>query len=192
MKNYSIYRIGETIRVLLFITASIVAFNFYPITAIMIVLLALLNDIPIMTIAFDNVNPSKRPDRWNMRSILIVSTVLGMVGVAFSFALLFIAKNIWALPTDTIQSLIYLNLSVAGHMFLFVARTRRSFWTIRPSLSLFLAIITTQMVATLIAVYGIIIPKLGWDLALFVWGYAFVAFLVTDMSKMLVYRFVKP
>lgn len=191
MKNYSIYRIGETIRVLLFITASIIAFNFYPITAIMIVLLALLNDIPIMTIAFDNVKASSIPDRWNMRSILTISTVLGVIGVVSSFVLLYIAKDVWALPSETIQSLIYLKLSVAGHMFLFVARTKRNFWTIRPSLPLFLAVICTQLVATLIAVYGIIIPKLGWDLALFVWGYAFLAFLITDFGKLLLYRFVK-
>jgi H+-transporting ATPase len=60
MKNYSIYRIAETIRFLIFITLSILIFQFYPVTALMIVLLALLNDAPIMTIAYDNVNIFKK------------------------------------------------------------------------------------------------------------------------------------
>ncbi|NLA38990.1 MAG: plasma-membrane proton-efflux P-type ATPase, partial [Methanomicrobiales archaeon] len=55
MDRYVIYRISETIRVLFFITFAILLFGFFPITALMIVLLALLNDIPIMTIAWDNV-----------------------------------------------------------------------------------------------------------------------------------------
>ncbi len=42
MNSYAIYRIAETIRVLLFMTLSILVFNFYPVTAIMIVLLALI------------------------------------------------------------------------------------------------------------------------------------------------------
>ena len=68
MTNYSIYRIAETIRVLFFITASIIIFQFYPVTALMIVLLALLNDVPIMTIAYDNVKYSDKPEKWNIRS----------------------------------------------------------------------------------------------------------------------------
>ena len=63
MNNYSIYRITETIRVLLFITLSIIIFQFYPITALMIVLLAIMNDLPIITIAYDNVKYSNKPEK---------------------------------------------------------------------------------------------------------------------------------
>ena len=55
MNSYAIYRIAETLRVLLFMTLSIVVFNFYPLTAVMIVMLALLNDGAILSIAYDNV-----------------------------------------------------------------------------------------------------------------------------------------
>lgn len=53
MQHYAIYRIAETIRVLVFMTASILVFDFYPLSALMIVLLALLNDGAILTIAYD-------------------------------------------------------------------------------------------------------------------------------------------
>jgi H+-transporting ATPase len=191
MKNYAVYRLGETIRILLFLTLSIIAFNFFPVTAIMIVLLALLNDIPIMTIAFDRVQHSKTPQRWNIKNILIASAVLGAIGVVESFLLLYIGRDVFVLPAESIQTLIYLKLSVAGHMFLFVARTRKNFWTVRPSLPLFLAVCVTQLVATIIAVYGLIIPAIGWNLALFVWGYSFLWFLVTDFGKILLYKFIR-
>jgi len=70
MNSYAIYRIAETIRVLLFMTLAILVFNSYPVTAIMIVLLALLNDGAILSIAYNNVRPSPKPESWNMHRVL--------------------------------------------------------------------------------------------------------------------------
>jgi len=190
MGNYSVYRIAETIRVILFITVSILTFQFYPVTALMIVLLALLNDAPIMTIAFDNVMVSKTPDRWNMRSTLGISTLLGIIGVISSFGIFFIGKEVLHLDREILQSFIYLKLSVAGHLTVFVARTKGHFWSVKPSRSLLFAVIATQIVATFIVVYGFLLPAMGWKLALFVWGYALVAFIITDFIKVWYNKFI--
>lgn len=96
----------------------------------MIVLLAILNDMPIMTIAYDNVRHSAQPERWNMRTVLGIATTLGIIGVASTFILLYIGKDIFQLNPYMLQSFIYLKLSIAGHLFLFVARTRHHFWSI--------------------------------------------------------------
>lgn len=188
MGNYSIYRIAETIRVILFITVSILTFQFYPVTALMIVLLALLNDAPIMTIAFDNVKVSPTPDKWKMRSTLEVATVLGVIGVISSFGIFFIGKEVLHLDKEILQSFIYLKLSLAGQLTVFVARTRGHFWSVRPSLPLLVAVIATQTVATFIVVYGFLLPAMGWKLAVLVWGYALVAFLITDFLKVWFYK----
>jgi H+-transporting ATPase len=188
MTNYAIYRISETIRVLLFITASIIVFQFYPVTALMIVLLALLNDLPIMTIAYDNVRYSDTPEKWNMRVILAISTFLGSIGVVSSFGILYIGVDILHLAPAVLQSFIYLKLSVAGDLTIFVARTKGHFWSIRPAKPLLLAAMLSQSTATLITVYGVLFPALGWSLALLVWGYVLVAFFVTDFLKVRFYR----
>ena len=80
MNSYAIYRIAETLRVLLFMTLAILVFNFYPVTAVMIVMLALLNDGAILSIAYDNVHYKDQPEAWNMRLVLGIATVLGVVG----------------------------------------------------------------------------------------------------------------
>ena len=80
MNSYAIYRIAETLRVLLFMTLAILIFNFYPLTAVMIVMLALLNDGAILSIAYDNVQYKDEPEAWNMRLVLGIATVLGVVG----------------------------------------------------------------------------------------------------------------
>ncbi|MDE1829157.1 MAG: plasma-membrane proton-efflux P-type ATPase, partial [Thaumarchaeota archaeon] len=191
MNNYAIYRISETIRVLFFIVSSIIAFSFYPITPLMIVLLAILNDVPIMTIAYDNVKISAKPERWDMRKVLGIATGLGMIGVASSFILLYIGNTPFGLHTGPLQSLVYLKLSVSGHLLFFAARTRNHFWTVKPATRLFLAIITTQTIATIITAQGILLPAIGWPMALFVWGYSFVEFLVVDYAKLPIYKLLE-
>ena len=188
MTSYTIYRMAETIRVLLLMTLSILAFNFYPVTAVMIVLLALLNDGAILSIAYDNVHYADKPEVWNMPRVLGIATILGITGVIASFGLFYIGERIFHLNREFIQSLIYLKLSVAGHLTIFITRTRGPFWTIRPAKILFLAVVGTQILATLIAVYGIFMAPLGWGWALAVWGYALVWFLINDAVKLSAYR----
>lgn len=192
MNSYAIYRISETLRVLLFMTLSILAFNFYPVTAVMIVMLALLNDGAILAIAYDNVHYKDKPEFWNMQLVLGVSTVLGLIGVVSTFGMFYLGERVFHLDRTHIQTLMYLKLSVAGHLTIFLTRTRGSFWSIPPARILWQAVLGTQIVATLIAVYGLFMTPLGWGWALFVWGYALAWFFVNDRVKLLAYRIFDP
>ncbi len=192
MNSYAIYRIAETLRVLFFMTLAILVFNFYPLTAVMIVMLALLNDGAILSIAYDNVHYKDAPEAWNMRLVLGIATVLGIIGVVAAFGLFYLGERVFHLDRAHIQTLMYLKLSVAGHLTIFLTRTRGPFWSIRPARILWGAVLGTQMVATLIAVYGVFMTPLGWGWAGFVWGYALACFLVNDRVKLLAYRIFDP
>ena len=188
MNSYAIYRIAETLRVLFFMTLAILIFNFYPVTAVMIVMLALLNDGAILSIAYDNVHYRDKPEAWNMRVVLGISTVLGVIGVVAAFGLFYLGLRVFHLDHAHVQTMMYLKLSVAGHLTIFLTRTRGPFWSIRPARILWAAVLGTQILATLIAVYGLFMTPLGWGWALFVWGYALAWFLVNDRIKLLAYR----
>jgi len=161
-------------------------------TAVMIVMLALLNDGAILSIAYDNVHYKDKPEAWNMHMVLGISTVLGVVGPVAAFGLFYLGDRIFHLDRPHLQTLMYLLLSVAGHLTIFLARTRGPFWSIRPARILWVAVLGTQMVATLIAVYGLFMTPLGWGWALFVWGYALVWFLVSDRVKLVAYSVFDP
>jgi H+-transporting ATPase len=170
----------------------ILIFNFFPVTAIQIVMLALLNDGAILSIAYDNVRYKDQPETWNMRLVLGIATVLGVVGPIAAFGLFYLGKQVFHLDHAHLQTLMYLTLSVAGHLTVFLARTRGPFWSIRPARVLLLAVLGTQTLATFIAVYGIFMTPIGWGYAAFVWGYALAWFLVTDRVKLLAYRILDP
>jgi H+-transporting ATPase len=188
MNSYAIYRIAETLRVLLLMTLSILVFNFYPVTAVMIVMLALLNDGAILSIAYDNVLYKNAPEAWDMRTVLVVATVLGITGVTAAFGLFYLGDRVFHIGRPQLQTLMYLKLSVAGHLTIFLTRTRGPFWSIRPAKALWIAVLGTQMIATLIAVYGLFMTPIGWKLAGLIWGYAVIWALVADRAKLLIYR----
>ena len=188
MNSYAMYRIAETLRVLLFMTLAILIFNFYPLTAVMIVMLALLNDAAILSISYDNVRYNDQPETWNMRLVLGIATVLGIIGPIAAFGLFYLGDRVFHLGHPQLQTLMYLLLSVAGHLTIFLTRTRGPFWSIRPARILWMAVLGTQALATLIAVYGLLMTPLGWGWAAFVWAYAILWFLIGDRIKLLAYR----
>ncbi len=192
MNSYAMYRIAETLRVLVFMTLAILVFNFYPLTAVMIVMLALLNDGAILSIAYDNVQYKDKPEAWNMRLVLGISSVLGFIGPIAAFGLFYLGEHVFHLDRPHIQTLMYLMLSVAGHLTIFLTRTRGPFWSIRPARILLLAVLGTQSLATLISVYGLFMEPLGWSLALFVWGYALVWAFISDFAKLAAYQIFDP
>ena len=173
-------------------TLSILVFNFYPVTAIMIILLALLNDIPIMMIAYDNAQTSKSPVRWNMPEVMTVSSVLGIAGVIASFLLFFILEKM-GFSQSLIQRLIFLKLSVAGHSTLYTTRTsERHFWKKPwPSPRLFIPTFSTQIIATIVAVFGLFMTGIGWKDAAYIWIYALAWFLVNDFLKVWTFKWLR-
>ena len=188
MKNYAIYRITETIRVVFFVTLTIVAFAFFPVTPIQVVLLAILNDAAILSIAYDRVLPSSRPERWDLTQVMAIAAVLGFVGMLSTFGLAWATHGPLALTDDHVRTLIYLKLSVSGHLTVFLARTQGPFWSHRPAGVLLLAVIGTQAVATVIALTGFLMEPIGWNLVALAWGWAVAEFLLLDPVKLAAYR----
>jgi H+-transporting ATPase len=189
MMSYTLYRIAMTLDIMVFIVLATIAYGFFPLTPVMIILLALLDDIPIMTIAFDRADIPQQPVRWDMARVLVVSSVLGSLAVVQSFGLLYVGRTILHLDAAHLQTMLFLQLVVGGHLMLFVTRTKRAFF--RPPLPapiLFWAILATQLLAALVCGFGILVPALPWRLVGLVWLYNLVWMVVQDGVKLGVYR----
>jgi H+-transporting ATPase len=191
MQSYALFRIAETIRIILFMTLSIVAFNFYPITALMIILLALLNDIPILAIAYDRTRVERKPVRWNLYELTSLASVLGVMGVIASFLLFYLLQE-WGFTHDQIRTFLFLKLIVAGHSTLYITRARGWFWKKPwPAPVLLWATFGTEIVGTIFAAEGWLMTPIGWWYALLIWGYALGWFLINDLVKVLADRLIR-
>jgi H+-transporting ATPase len=190
MNAYAVYRISETIRIMIFVVMTMIFFNFYPITAIMIILLAFFNDVPIMTIAYDHTGLEKNPVRWNMNQVITVATAMGIVGVIGSFGMLLIAMDWLKLDVTKIQTYVFLKMAVAGHLVLFAARAKDHMWKRPwPAPIMVWSAVITKLAATLLAAYGFgLITPISWPEIALIWGYSILSALVTDFVKVAVYR----
>ena len=83
---------------------------------------ALLNDGATLSIAYDNVRYKDQLENWNMSLVLGTASVLGLFGPFSALGLFYLGDNVSHLDHAHLQTQMYLTLSVAGHLTIFVAR----------------------------------------------------------------------
>ena len=198
IESYVYYRIAMTLDIMVLVVASVVFFEFQPITAIMIVVLALLDDIPIMTIAYDNVPAPPRPVRWDMHHILLFASFMGLLSVAETFGLLLIGlrwladpllQGIVPLDARQLQTVMFLQLAIGGHLLLFVVRTKSFlFRPPYPSARLFWAIVATQIAALIICYTGLGVAAIPAAAIVGVWIYCLLWMVILDVCKFAYWR----
>jgi H+-transporting ATPase len=189
MSSYVLYRIAMTIAVMGFVVSASIYYGFFPLTALMLIALALLDDVPIMTIAFDNAVVPPKPVKWDMERMLTISSVLGLLAVVQSFGLLYLGDTVYGLDHVHLQTMMFLQLVAGGHLMLFVMRTQKSFWRPPyPNLKLFSAIVATQILAVLMCGLGWLVTALPWNIIGWVWVYNLIWMVVLDIVKLGVYR----
>jgi len=198
IESYVYYRIAMTLDIMVLVVASVVFFEFQPITAIMIVVLALLDDIPIMTIAYDNVPAPPRPVRWDMHHILLFASFMGLLSVAETFGLLLIGlrwladpllQGIVPLDARQLQTVMFLQLAIGGHLLLFVVRTKSFlFRPPYPSARLFWAIVATQIAALIICYTGLGVAAIPAAAIVGVWIYCLLWMVILDICKFAYWR----
>lgn len=182
--NYSVYRISESFR--LVVTALVLGLIIkgFPLTPIELLLLAFLNDIPIITLAFDRVKRADRPADLRPKERFTLGTLFGLVGVANSLLLYFLLADVVHLPVVLIQTAFFLKLTVSGHMLVYVAHTRERWWRFLPARSVIIATTLTQVAATALALGGILVAPIPFSLAVFVWIWAFFWMQVGEGMKL--------
>jgi H+-transporting ATPase len=192
MDSYCLYRVVETVRILIFTTLAILWFNQYPVSVVMLVILALINDGSMVTIAYDNTQESPAPLQWNMPRLLMMATVIGMVGVVETILLYDYATLRLQLPLEQVQTLMYLQLAVGGMLTIYCTRVRGPFWSVAPAPTMLVATGASVLLSTLMGCYGWLMAPVGWGWTAFSWLYALVWFVVFDAVKLLLYRLLDP
>ncbi len=188
MMGYAYYRIAMTISIMFFIVLVMVLYSTQILTPVMIILLALLDDVPVMLIAFDNAKVSSRPSKWDMHRVLVTSSMLALLGVVQSVGLLRHMHHELGLGVATLQTGMFMQLVIAGHLLLFSTRSRGFFFQRPyPEWKFFSAIMGTQVLAALMAANGWLVSPISWSLIGFIWLYNIVWLFVIDAIKLAIY-----
>ncbi|GAA0142406.1 primary active transporter [Lithospermum erythrorhizon] len=208
MKNYTIYAVSITIRIVLGFMLLMVfwKFDFPP---FMVLVIAILNDGTIMTISKDRVKPSPFPDSWKLSEIFATGVVLGsymaLMTVIFFYAAYdtsFFAdhfhvkdlnrhidenKGDLTRVNEMMASAVYLQVSTISQALIFVTRSRSWSYRERPGLLLGIAFVLAQLIASVISaevtwkLAGI--RSIGWGWTGVIWLYNIITYLPLDPIK---------
>ncbi|XP_010488815.1 PREDICTED: ATPase 6, plasma membrane-type [Camelina sativa] len=197
MKNYTIYAVSITIRIVLgfMLVALIWEFDFSP---FMVLIIAILNDGTIMTISKDRVKPSPIPDSWKLKEIFATGVVLGTYMALVTVVFFWLAHDTTFFPdkfgvrslqgkNEELIAVLYLQVSIISQALIFVTRSRSWSFVERPGLLLLIAFFVAQLIATLIATYAhwefARIKGCGWGWCGVIWIYSIVTYIPLDILK---------
>ena len=190
--TYSLYRISESLRLIVTIVVLAIFYKAYPMTPLQIILLALLNDIPIISLAFDRVKTTNRPSKIDAKNRFTLSSFYGIVGILNSLLLFFVINNILKFDWETIQTMYFLKLTISGHMLIYVAHTKQRWWKFLPSKQVIWATTITQAIATLFALTGFLMPgRLNVQQIIFVWVWALFWMQLSEVAKIVQNKLIK-
>ena len=183
--TWVINKISRTILKAGFVAIAFVVTGKFVVSAFAMLLLVFMTDFAKIALATDHVQPSNKPETWNIGGFIMVSVVLGVAMVAEVLLLLWIewshfdlAGNDNALYTFSFLTLLYMAVfSIVS------ARERRWFWTTMPSKTLVMAIVAVTFTGTVLTFIGLpgLMP-LPWRQTLAIFAYAMVSCLVVNDS----------
>jgi len=181
--TWVINKISRTILKAAFVAIAFVVTGKFVVSAFAMLLLVFLTDFAKISLATDNVRPSKTPETWNIGGFVTVSVVLGVAMVAETLLLLWIGWRYFGLATnnDALYTFSFLMLLYFAIFSVVSARERSWFWATLPSKT-FLAALTadaiTGSVLTFVGLPGLV--ALPWSQMLAVFVYAMVSCLVLN------------
>ncbi len=226
MSNFITYRIAATLQLLFFFFLAVFIFHpsdykhpddeewpeYFHMPVLMLMLITLLNDGTLITIAYDYAEARKTPNSWNLPALFFVSSVLGFVSCGSSLLLLQLVLDSWSddslfskfgmkgVMYGQVTTAIYLKVSVSDFLTLFSARTNdKFFWQIKPAPILLGGGVAALTLSSLGAIFwpesepdGILTEGLRSDMGLFafVWIFCIFFWIIQDLLKVLAYKWM--
>jgi len=186
--------------------------SYFMLPVFSLVLITILNDGTIISIAYDNVEPSAKPEKWHLHHVFLVSLVLGSVACVGSLVMIWqgtlqpdgksFLMDSWLGPFlantgvlhnklrfDELQAVLYLKISISDFLTVFSARTRGPFWNRRPGNLLLGCACFSLGISTLLGAYWPFGEMRGipWSYVLVIWVYCIVWWLIQDGCKVITY-----
>lgn len=188
MLTYTINKIMKTLEIAVFLTIGVIVTHAFVITPLLIVLLLFTNDFVTMSIATDHAGFSPRPDRWNVRTLMLIGSLLAALVLILSFTIYFAGRDVLGLNLAQLQTLVFVMLVATGQGNIYLVRERGPFWRSRPSRWLVASSAADLLAVTALADFGILMTPISLTLILSLLAVVTVYLLVLDQLKVQMFR----
>lgn len=190
--SYSIYRISESFRLIITVVVLGLIYKAYPLSPVQLLVIAILNDIPIISMAFDKVKYFSSPSKIKVAERFTLSSLYGLAGILNSLILFFLMADVFHMNWDIIQTIYFLKITVSGHMLIYVAHTKERWYKFLPSRPVILSTSITQIAASLMAYLGILMTSIPLSYIIGVWIWCFLWMQFTELTKIFDQKLIAP
>jgi H+-transporting ATPase len=180
-------KIIKTFQIVFFVSLATIVLKLQVITSIQMLLILFLFDFVTISISADKVQASDKPEKWNLRQMIGLPSLLGSINVAESFLALALAMYVFEVPTGALQTFVFYQIFLSGLLNIFSVRETRHFWSSRPRTILWGIITCDIIVGTIIVLSGALMTPLAPLLVIVLIGFELVTILgLNDAVKFLV------
>ena len=161
MLTYTLNKIIKTVQIALFLSLGLLLTGVFVTTPRLILLLLFANDFVTMSLAADRVTFSRKPDRWQMRPLVVSAFMLALAWVVFCFVVFLVGRDVYHLDLPHLQTLVFLTLVFSGQATVYLVRERRHFWNSRPGHWLLLSSVADVAVVSVLAALGVLMAPVS-------------------------------
>jgi H+-transporting ATPase len=191
MLTYTLNKIIKTIEIAFFLGFGLMLTDTFVTTPLLMILLLFTNDFVTMMIATDNVKASQKPNRWQVRTLVIAALFIAMPILLLSFGVFLFGRDVLHLPLAELQTLIFAMLVFSGQGTIYLVRERNHFWSSCPSRSLIISSLTDMTVVILIVTLGYLVTPIPLVYTLIMLGIIIVYLALVDLIKVQVFQILK-
>lgn len=183
MITYTLVKVAKVFQIVGFVAIAFIALRFIPITPFLLILLIFTNDIVNIAISTDNADYSGKPDSWNVKSIVKISSVMGILMIIEALLFIPLGISIFGFSIVQFQTFVFLMFNITDQFAIFSLREKRHFWKSRPSTKLMLSSLFGISVGVILSYFGIFVARIGVVpiLSILVLGAVFM--LINDFVK---------
>ncbi len=181
--TYTLNMLTKKIEIVLFLAVGLVLTGQAVMTPVMMVLMLVTNDVLAMSLTTDRASPSPSPSVWRMRNVTGAAIVLGACKLAFSTAMLAMAKYQFGLGPTALQTFAFVTILFGSQGLIYVLRERRHIWSSMPGKWVFASSAADIGIATMLALSGTLMAPLPWRLVLAILVAAAAFTLILDQIK---------
>ncbi len=188
MATYAMVKVAKVFQIVGFVAITFIAFGFIPITPFLLILLTFTNDMVNIAISTDNAYYSGKPDKWNIKSIMYSSGVIGALLIVQAFVFIPLGFGVFGLSMAQFQTMVFLMFNVTCEMTVLNLREKRPMWKSRPSTPLVIALFIGTGVGIVFSYFGIFIASIGILPILAVLAIGAVFTVINDFVKVAAFR----
>jgi H+-transporting ATPase len=186
--SYTLNSITKKTVQVLFLVIGLIMTGQAILTPLLMVLIMITGDFLGMSLTTDNVRPSPMPNVWRIGNLTVAGVMMGLGELVFCASVLAFVAYRMGFDIGALRTLAFILIVFGNQATMYTNRERRYLWSSRPSLWVTVSSIADLLIASTLAVGGILMTPLPASIVAGTLAAAAVFAVILDLLKVPVFR----